>query len=384
MLAACIALIAPVPAPAQTGAERVRIVYFNTELARDGPGLLYRDILRADPQVLAVARTLAHLSPDIAVLSGVDWDHEGRALDALARRIAEAGHPMPHVFAGAPNAGAGSGLDLDGDGRRGGPGDAQGYGRFRGEGALAVLSRHPIAADDLRDFSGLAWLDLPDNHAPEGTAPGQRLSSNAHWDLPVRIGATSLRLLIWHATPPVFDGPRDRNGRRNHDEAALWLAYLRGRLAQPPPESRFIVLGDANLDPADGDGRTLAIRTLLAHPALQDPAPRSRGAALAAAAQGGPNAAQRGDPALDTADWFEDPGDWDRAAPGNLRVDYILPSRDLQVRDAGVFWPVPDTPDAAVFSVDGTPASRHHPVWVDIDIPGRGWDPRPLPEHPEK
>ena len=83
-----------------------------------------------------------------------------------------------------------------------------------------------------------------------------------------------MRLLCWYATPPVFDGPEDRNGRRNHDEAAFWLRLLAGELTWPPPEGPFVLLGQSNLDPVDGEGLRGAMDALLDHPALQDPAPR--------------------------------------------------------------------------------------------------------------
>ena len=36
-------------------------------------------------------------------------------------------------------------------------------------------------------------------------------------------------LLVAHPTPPVFDGPEDRNGRRNFDEIPLLGDYVTGR-----------------------------------------------------------------------------------------------------------------------------------------------------------
>ena len=181
----------------------------------------------------------------------------------------------------------------------------------------------------------------------------QRLSSTGHWDVALTLpGGGRLHLLAWHAGPPVFDGPEDRNGRRNADEARLWLRYLDGELAEGwggPPDGPFVLMGDANLDPLDGEGRREAIRALLSDPRLQDPEPR-----------GGPlsgevaDADQRGDPALDTADWPGDPG------PGNLRVDYVLPSSDLRVRAAGLDRPGPDAPEGA---------SRHAMVWVEVALP---------------
>ena len=71
------------------------------------------------------------------------------------------------------------------------------------------------------------------------------------------------------------------------------------------------------------------------------------------------NRGQAGDPALDTADWRDDGG------PGNLRVDYVLPSAGLAITGSGVFWPAPGAPlaDAAV------EASDHRLVWVDLALP---------------
>ena len=162
----------------------------------------------------------------------------------------------------------------------------------------------------------------------------------------------------------MFDGDEDRNGRRNHDEVRFWAAYLDGALSMKPDNAPFVILGDANLDPLDGDGRSIAMQQLLAHPKVQDTAPKSQGAASAATLQGGANLQHKGDPALDTADWRDEDG------PGNMRVDYVLPSSDLQVTGSGVFWPKPKDADAGLLSVGDAIASRHHLVWIDV-IPQR-------------
>lgn len=352
-------------------AETLRIATWNAELHRKGPGLLLRDIeAGADPQIAATVAVIAAAAPDVLLLTGVDYDRGLAALSALAGVLEEAGHPYPHRFALRPNTGRASGLDLDGDGRTGGPGDAQGFGYFAGQGGMAVLSRLPVDAAGVRDFSATLWRDLPGALLPV-TAEGapfpspeaqavQLLSTTGHWEVPVILpSGASLRLLAWHASPPVFDGPEDRNGRRNHDEAAFWLALIEGRLGLPPPAPPFVLLGDANLDPVDGEGRPEALLALLAHPALTDPAPESAGGAEAAQAQGGANARHAGDPAHDTADWRDTPG------PGNLRVDLVLPSRDLRVAGSGILWPeASDLLAAAVVA-----ASRHRLVWVDIALP---------------
>jgi hypothetical protein len=154
----------------------------------------------------------------------------------------------------------------------------------------------------------------------------QRLASVGHWDVPVDMpDGSPLHLLIWAATPPVFDGPEDRNGRRNQDEAAFWSHYLAGDLPFDVPDEPFILLGQSNMDPDTGDGRREAIKALLAHPALQNPLQ-------------GP-----------TADYG--------GTVGARRVDVILPPKGLTVTASGTVWP----PDAK--------ASRHAPIWVDLALP---------------
>lgn len=332
---------------------------------RAGPGILLRDIDGGkDDQANAVVAIIAKVSPDILLLTGFDYDLGQLALGALVSRLSEKGAAYPYAFALRPNTGMMTGFDLDGDGRLRGPGDAQGFGHYSGEGGMAILSRLPIDADGVLDFSGFLWRDLPGNLADGAGYGGDvlrelRLSTTAHWDVPVTLpDGTALHLLGFHASPPVFDGPEDRNGRRNHDESAFWLHYINGALAWPAPGAPFVILGDGNLDPEDGDGRRDAIMALLADPRLQDPLPGSAGG-REAAAQGGPNAAQRGDPAQDTADWPEATG------PGNLRVDYVLPSVRLQITGSGVYWPAAGTPEAELAAA----ASRHRLVWVDVALP---------------
>ncbi|QFT58012.1 hypothetical protein FIU94_04170 [Sulfitobacter sp. THAF37] len=312
-------------------AETVRIATYNTELSRDGPGLLLRDIAGGkDPQVLAVLDVLLSVRADIVYLQGIDYDLEGRALAALAEALTEQGLSYPHRFAAPPNAGRMTMEDLDGDGKTGGPGDAQGYGRFFGQGAPAILSRYPVGQDDVQDFTDLLWRDLPgammpgtpDDPFPSAEAHAiQRLSTHGHWVVPImHPDVGTIHLMTYHASPPVFDGPEDRNGRRNHDETLFWLHYLDGHFGRPPAE-KFTLIGDANLDPVLGDGRGIAMQRLLADPRLQDPQPD-----------------------LATVNWPQ---------TGPMRVDYVLPSSDWTVRDAGMTAPAPA-------------ASRHRLVWVDL------------------
>ncbi|WP_045388767.1 endonuclease/exonuclease/phosphatase family protein [Falsirhodobacter sp. alg1] len=329
--------------PLAAFAEQIRIATYNTDLSRKGPGLMLRDIIGRDAQVLAAAAMVDATDADVILLTDVDYDLQGAGLNAFNQTLAV---PYPHSLALRPNTGMATGLDMDGDGRSGGAGDAQGFGFFSGDGGMALLSRFPLGAP--RDFSAMLWVDLPSAMLPaDMTAEAravQRLSTTGHWDVPVMLPSGAVvRLLAFHATPPVFDGPEDRNGRRNHDESVFWIDLIEGRLPFASPEAPFVILGDANADPVDGDGLPDGIARLLAHPMLQDPQPR--GAVR--------DPFRRGDASLHTAVY-------DRT--GGLRLEYVLPSAGIPVMTAGLAGTEGD------LAATAQAASRHVPVWVDMDI----------------
>ncbi len=334
------------------GADTLRIATWNSELSRDGPGLLLRDILRGDDaQADAAAQTIAEVAPDIVLLQNVDYDMELRALTALRDLIAAQGLRYAHLYAGMPNTGMATGLDMDGDGRLGEPEDAQGYGAFLGQGGMAILSRYPVDTDAVQDLSGVLWRDVPQallpvvEGAPFPSAQAQnvlRLADVAQWAVPVLHDTGRVTLLAFHANAPVFDGPEDRNGRRNHDQLRFWQHYLDGAFG-PAPEARFVLLGHANQDPNKSEGIKAGIRGLLSDPRVTDPVPL-RGDA------------PPGAPPEATVDW-------PRVDPSQMRVSYVLPSRDWAVVASGVHWPMTGE-GARVAEL----ASRHRMVWVDLRI----------------
>ncbi|WP_223274861.1 endonuclease/exonuclease/phosphatase family protein [Tateyamaria sp. syn59] len=340
------AALMALPCGAMAQAETIRIATYNTELQRDGPGLFLRDLARGeDDQIAAILAVIAHADADVLALQSIDYDLTGEALSRFAKA---AGYP--HHFALRPNTGLPTGLDMDGDGRLGGPRDAQGYGRFSGQGGMAILSRFPFDPSGVQDLSALLWTDLPDallpqlNGAPFPSADAQaaqRLSTTGHWIVPIQTTNGPFQLMTFHASPPVFDGPEDRNGKRNHDEIRLWQHVLDGTVGTAPT-GPFIIAGDANLDPADGSGLKRAIRNLLADRRLTDLSPR-------------------GHAGTDTVDWTD-------PVPGDLRVSYILPSTHWRVVDSGVMWPAPDDP----FTETVTAASRHRLVWADLTLDPAG------------
>ena len=260
---------------------------------------------------------LAAVRPDVVLLTRMDQDLDGLALAALAERLSAAGVDYPHRLAPGQNRGLDSGADLNGNGRLAEAEDAHGYGRFSGDGAMAVLSRWPLAM--LQDHSAMLWADLPGARlaqVPQAVRGVQRLSSSAHWELAVDTPQGRLTLLAWAATPPLFDA---RNPDRNHDEAAFWLHRLDRRLGQPPP-TPLVLMGLANLAPGQGDGAALA--ALAAHPALHPPIPQA------------------------SAD----------LAAGPAPLSHVQPRRGLAIRGHGLHPPRPEP-------------APHRMVWVDLAWP---------------
>ena len=359
---------------ASAAAEPIRVATFNASLSRNGPGVLVGDLLAQTPETALAVDVIAQVRPDILLLNEVDYDAGGEAAGLLRAALAARGLELSHRFLAPSNTGVPSGVDLNGDGTATGPADAHGFGRFPGQYGMLLLSRFPIAEADSATFQTLLWRDPPGATLPVTPAGAPfpsaeahalwRLSSKSHWDVAGDTPAGRLHVFASHPTPPVFDGPEDHNGLRNRDEILFWVRYLDGAVlpADGGPRQRaaapFVLLGDLNADPADGDGLRDGIGTLLNHALIQDPGQTSEGGRRAAAQQGGANSGQSGDPAKDTADFNDERG------PGNLRVDYALPSADLRVVDSGVFWPEPGAADAALAK-----ASDHSLVWVDIDWP---------------
>lgn len=373
----------PANTPAMSDNTALRVATYNASLYDADSGGLIERLARGDAGARKIAAVLQRVRPDLVLLNEFDYDADGRAADLFQRDYLETAQPgggaplrYPYRYLAPVNTGVASGFDLDRDGARDGPGDAWGFGRHPGQYGMLVLSRYPIDAAAVRGFQRFKWQDLPGALAPIDPDSGEPwyadqvwaqfpLSSKSHWDVPVDTPLGRLHFLASHPTPPVFDGPEDRNGRRNHDEIRFWAEYVSGEPRDwlyddagqhggLSAEARFVIAGDLNADPADGDSIDDAVLQLLEHPrVLRYPTPGSEGAALAAERDGGANLEHRGSPAHDTGNFGP--------RVGNLRIDYVLPSVGFTVTDSGVFWPKPGEPGA-----DWLDASDHRMVWVDL------------------
>ncbi len=365
------------------------------------------DVLRGDqPRMQAAAAIIQSLRPDILLLNELTYDMPGAPdvpTDATpgqnARQFAEqylavaqsdALEPIRYAttYMVPTNTGVSSGFDFDNSGQavtawemppppnedgtagaqtpegRAYGNDSWGFGTFPGQYAMALFLREglELQTDAIRTFQMLPWSAMPGALRPEDPATNTywyddeewaafRLSSKNHWDAPVRLeDGTIIHVLASHPTPPAFDGPENRNKNRNHDEIRFWAEYLNsatwvtddtGQAGGLADEAAFVIMGDLNADPDEGSSINNPIAThLFAHP-------RINGSIVPVATDAGQAAFPDLDPD-DTASW-------------GLRVDYVLPSMNLNVVGSGVWRP--DSADELV-------VSDHFPVWIDVQVGG--------------
>ncbi len=374
----------------------IRFSQFNASLNRDAEGQLVTDLSTPDnSQAKAVAEIIQRNNPDVLLINEFDYSPEAVQLfkqNYLA--VSQNGaNPVdyPYFYIAPSNTGIASGFDLNNNGAvvttPGEPGygdDAFGFGNFPGQFGMLVLSKYPIDTANVRTFQNFLWKDMPNALLPDDPTTPQpndwysqdelevlRLSSKSHWDVPIQVNGETIHVLASHPTPPTFDGSEDRNGKRNHDEIRFWADYItpgkgnyiyddQGKIGGIAAGSSFVIAGDQNADPLDGDSFDNAIRQLLQNPNINtNVIPSSLGGFQQAELQGGANASQKGNPSFDTADFAD-------TAPGNLRTDYVLPSADLTVANSAVFWPLNTDPTFPLVGTFPFPSSDHRLVFTDV------------------
>ena len=379
LLVASLVIIIPANAVADDD-NSIRFATYNIAMGLQSEGELYERLQSKDDEDLKrVAAVIQQVRPDVLLLNEFDSYELDSTLLFINNyldipQFENEAISYAHSLNGVVNTGRDSGLDLNNNGKLQEPQDAWGYGIFPGQYGMVVLSRYPLKLE--RSFRFFKWSDMPKASVPTGpdgtpwypeaVFKQLRLSSKNHWDIAVTIDDQTVHFLTSHPTPPVFDGPEDRNGTRNHDEIRLWADYIdpqrstyiyddAGATGGLPEDAKFVIAGDLNADPVDGDSSAGAILQLLQHPMVNAGCePQSAGSEEASNLQGGRNLDHKGNPATDTADFNDE-------YTGNMRIDYALPSANLKATGCGVFWPAEEQPGHKLVDV-----SDHRLVWVDI------------------
>ena len=367
-------------------AETVRVATFNVSMeasnyqpqgASEHSGEVLLTLLESGehPQIRNIAEIIQRVAPDIILLN--EFDYYPNSIPTAAALFVrnylnksqqgQQAIDYPYQFIAPVNTGVASPFDLDNNGEKtGNAGDAYGWGMYPGQYGMALLSRYPIDVAAVRTFQHFLWQDMPGalqitqpNSGEPWFTPQEwaavRLSSKSHWDIPLTINGKKLHILAMHPTPPTFDGPEDRNGKRNHDEIRLMADYLSPERADYIYDDkgnkggfdgqRFVLAGDFNAADIGDKYRPGVIEQLTEHPLVNS--------SVIPQSDGGSESAEQPYSSRFTAYW-------------GARADYVLPSRKgLTVQGGGVFWPVKASPLNRLVK-DRQSSSDHRLVWIDV------------------
>ncbi len=370
-------------------AEQIRVATFNvsmdaTNYVEDVNKITGNELFELlasgeHQQIKNIAEIIQHIRPDIILLNEFDYisDDKKGVLAFTENYLAKSqsgNEPIEYLYyyTAPVNTGVDSGHDLNKDGVASGTkDDAFGFGFYPGQYGMVLLSRFPIDTDSIRTFQLFKWQDMPNNQlvgiVDENDKPWYsiaaqqdlRLSSKSHWDIPVNVNGKTLHILASHPTPPVFDGPENRNGKRNHDEVRFWVDYISGKQQGSYiyddkghtggfMGQRFVVMGDLNSSMTEGDSHKQAIVDLLTHSKVNgDYIPKSEGGKIHT-----PNNPLS---ATHTAGW-------------RMRADYVLPSKSgISIQGGEVFWPRQKEPLYRLIK-NRSSSSDHRLVWLDMAI----------------
>jgi len=353
--------------------------YVGRDVKRATNNVLQTELKSNNQQIRNIAEIIQRTRPDIILLNEFDYisdpKHGVELFITKYLNVAQSKSlqaiDYPYYYYAPVNTGKPSPFDLTGDGKATRTqGDAWGFGYFEGQYGMMLLSKYPIDTKNIRTFQHFKWKDMPNAIRPVVPSSGQYfyndeiwaqypLSSKSHWDVPVNVNNQTIHVLASHPTPPVFDGPEDRNGAKNHDEVRFWLDYINqqdsdyiyddnGHKGGLGSQQRFVILGDQNSSATEGNSRKEAITALLASPLTNDDrVPQSLGGA----------SHQSDNPlsAFHTAYW-------------GMRADYVLPSSfGLDVVSNGVFWPQKNAETYRLIK-DRASSSDHRLVWSELLI----------------
>lgn len=388
----CLAIL-----PTALQAQRLKVATFNVSMEATNyeylglpvTGDVLPEVLKngENQQVKNIAEIIQRVNPDILLLNEFDYiEDKQRGITAFIENylhVSQQGQSpvdYPYTYVGTVNTGQPTPFDFDNNNKAERYGnDAYGFGFYPGQYGMVLLSKYPIDSDNIRTFQHFKWQHMPNAQIPmmppsnsasvqseEAPQPwfnaqewdAYRLSSKSHWDVPVKVNGETLHILAMHPTPPTFDGPEDRNGKRNHDEIRLMADYLtpdkgdyiyddEGELVSLDEASRFVLLGDFNAADKGDKYRPGVIEQLTENPLVNN--------SVIPVSEGGAASAQVSFSDRFTAYW-------------GARADYVLPSNyGLKVQQAGVFWP---TKTSNLFRLvkDRKASSDHRLVWVEITL----------------
>ena len=237
-------------------AERLRFGQFNI---RD----LTMEKLR-DPgnrQAAAAAKIIKKFSPDVLSIDEMEADPGAPA--AFIENFLMKGEDAadyPFFYVGQTNSGIQTGLPY--------PYDYKGFGRFRGQYGIALLSRQEIDYEGIINLKDFHWRSLAESYLQAAGSQSIEcpedfpLWSTAFLDIPIKIGSEgghALHAVLLHPTVPMKDYI---NPWRNADQLVFLKNHIDGLAMKNGGGLPFVVMGDLNADPDSGIGIAEAAKRL--------------------------------------------------------------------------------------------------------------------------
>lgn len=368
-------------------------------------------------QIRNVAETIQRVRPNAFVLAEFNNDGEGKDMAAINgfqnNYLAHSQNGKQAILFKykknfATNTGKASGFDLDRNGKKTDThNDAWGFGEYHGQYAFAIFSQFEIDESNVRTFQNFKWKDMPGeknisivdckspktgkNICPAGMKEGDAwyskeaweqipLSSKNHVDVPLLIptatGNEIIHFLVSHPAPPVFNNVANHNYEHNRAELKFWNDYInsetyfyddKGKRGGLTAGSKFVIAGDMNADALKGDGDRRMIADLLkshyvnTSATIGDNTPTSKG---------GPECFDLGHCKAANKDTLYPEA---ITSVSGLRLDYVIPSANITVKNSGVFFPASNEEgyhlvfDKELGASKGV-TSDHRMVWVDFDL----------------
>ena len=307
----------------------------------------------------------------------------------------------------ATNTGLNSGMDLNNNGSTTDPEDAFGFGYYHGHYAFGLMSKYEIDKKNTRTFQNFLWKDMKEedgktpvsvpkvvrntdgqgNQLPNDLKVGDdwfnedewnqlRLSSKNHVDVPIIVNGKPIHLLLSHPTPAAFDTFSDANIIRNKYEIMFWKHYIEnqdwiyddsGKTGGiDGSKEKFIIMGDLNADnfesknnPATREG----IKKLTSSNLVNQDFVSGKHVPTSIGGKEEPNNNEHVKPEA-------------RTLLFGLRVDWVLPSSSIEIKNSGVYWAGQNEPGRLLFNDPRIGqygnskeiSSDHRFVWTTIKV----------------
>lgn len=378
-------------------------------------------------QIRNIAAIIQHNRPDVLLLNEFNNDGKGsnetmklfqknylkhsQSLNSVDGGELQEPIEYPYIQSYATNTGLKTGLDLDNNGKiDDSPNDMYGFGYYHGHYAFGLMSKYEIDEANTRTFQNFLWKDMKeedgqtnvsipvitaqtgDNRIPNGMNPGDnwftneewnklRLSSKNHVDVPIKINNKIVHLLISHPTPPAFDTVTETNVLRNKYEVLFWKHYIENKEfiyddkgkkgGIDGKNEKFVIMGDLNADNLNSNNNPKTregIKKLSSSELVNNEVSNGNLVPIS-------NGAKE-DKLTNGQYKYNHEKPEARTSVFGLRVDWVLPSKNIKTNETKVYWSAKNESGNLLFEDKRIGkygnskeiSSDHRMVWIKVKL----------------